>query len=393
MNIPKGFLFSGIHSGIKNKGRDLGLVYSCFRCRSAILGTKNDIKSYSLEKTLENNRSSSLRAVLVNSGNANCCSGLPSQKRTEGIFKEISWRLSLFPQEVAFLSTGIIGVPLDFGKIRRSFPRLIRKLSPRAWKDFSSSILTTDTFPKVRSASLRLRDKTINILGIAKGAGMIYPQMATMLGFVFTDASIKEVSLRRLLREAFNYSFLRINIDSSMSTNDCFLCLSNSASDIDIESDKKFFNDFKAAFLEISRNLAQMIVKDAEGSTKFITIRIKGLDFLKAKKVADILCGSFLFKSSIYGGSCNWGRVIQAAGQANLGLKEKDLSISYFSRSKILPIFKRGKVYLKNRGLIERQIISRKEVGVFLEIKGVNSSKVFEFYTSDLSPQYIRINR
>lgn len=393
-NLPAGFLFSGIHSGIKKNRRrkDLGLVYSCLSCSTVFLFTTNDIKAYSLQATRANCAGTgNIRAVLVNSGNANCCSGKNELKKTQDTIVKISRKLSLKPQSVGFLSTGIIGKPLDFKKMHGSFPALVKNL---AWKNapcFAEAILTTDTKVKTESASIVTKKGKVNILGIAKGAGMIYPNMATMLAFLFTDAAISQGSLKKILKEVHRDSFYRINIDSSKSTNDTFVCMANGSSEIEPGKDKKLLDSFKEGLRQVSLGLAKKIVQDAEGSTKLVQVKISGLDFGKARKVFEQISGSILFKASLYGRQCNWGRIIQSLGQAGLGIKENNVRIAYFSGKDEYAVFARGKVFADNKRKIEKKVLRSKDVGIGVKIYGKGTG-THVFYTCDISNSYVKIN-
>ena len=355
MNLPQGFLLSGIHCGIKRRKPDLGLIYSEGLCDAAGFFTANANPAYSvtLSKKHINNP---IKAVLVNSGNANCFSHAKGLKDTEEIVEKLAQHLKVKKGNILFSSTGVIGKSLPKNKIKRCFGRLLNNLGIDVY-NFASSILTTDTCKKI---SLR-EVGSVKILGIAKGAGMICPDMATMLGFVLTDAKISRSFLKQSAKQATEESFNSISVDGCMSTNDTVLVLSSNK----VALKKTQLNAFNKALKEVCLDLAKMIVKDGEGVTKFIEIQIKGAQSPKEAKEAGLaLANSVLFKCALYGEDANWGRIIAALGQAGIKVGE-NISIKATS-------------------------LKKKDIVIMLDLKRGKAS--WKFYTSDLTPQYVKLN-
>ncbi len=359
MRLPKGFLLSGIHCGIKKKRLDLGLIYCQDPARAVGFFTKNLNVSYSVVAA-KKNINNPVKAVLVNSGNANCYSHRTGLKDTEQIVKALAKKLKLKPANILIASTGIIGKKIPKEKIIAGFPKLIKGLG-KNYRSFAKSILTTDTFTKVVCKRVTGVKET-NIVGFAKGAGMIYPNMATMLGFVLTDVSLAKGVFKKIARGAVAESFNSISVDGCTSTNDTVLLLSSGKVAIKSKTQiKAFARSLKAVCLD----LAKLIVRDAEGATKFIEIKIKGANSKQeAKKAGLALANSALFKTAIYGENANWGRIISSLGQAQIKVKE---NISIKSSS-----------------------LKRKNIQITIDLKRGNFSH--KVYTSDLSPKYVKIN-
>jgi len=356
MSLPKGFLLSGIHCGIKRKRLDLGLIYSQEFCKVVGTFTTNVNPAYSVT-FCKKNINNSIKAILVNSGNANCYSHKKGLKDTEEIALKLSKKLGVKTSNILITSTGIIGKKLPKDKITKAFGELIKKLN-KSTGNFSQSILTTDTFTKVSKA----KAGKVTIVGFAKGAGMIHPNMATMLAFILTDADIPQGILKRIVKEAVDLSFNSISVDGCMSTNDTLLVASSKKIPVKNKGQLKVFSQkLKAVCLA----LAKMVVKDGEGASKFIQIEIKGIrSSLEARKAGMALANSPLFKSALYGANANWGRVISALGQ--VGIKAGE-NISIKSTS-----------------------LKKKEVKIVIDFKrGKVASTV---YTCDLTPEYVKIN-
>jgi len=360
MKLPQGFLTSGINCGIKKKKLDLGLIWAENFCKAEGFFTTNINCSYSVLICKEN-INNPIKAVLVNSGNANCYSHKTGLKDTKVIVSRLAKKLKVKEKNILITSTGIIGKKLPKNKIVKSFPALIKKLSKKS-ADFSSSILTTDNFTKNSFTSSSAGKNKVSISGFAKGAGMIYPNMATMLGFVLTDAYVPANIFRSICHQAVQESFNSISVDGCMSTNDTVLFMSSKR--IALKS-KKDIKNFSQKLKNVCLDLSKKIIKDAEGATKFITINIKGAkSSLEAKKAGLALSNSALFKCALYGANANWGRIISALGQAGIKVSE---NIS-----------------------IKSTPLKKKEVKISIDLKRGKHSWLV--YTSDLTPEYIKIN-
>ncbi len=362
MSLPKGFMVSAIHSGLKKEGLDLGLIYSEGLSECVGFFTKNANVSYSvtISKRHIHNK---IKAILVNSGNANCFSHIGGLKDTYHMAEELAKYLKVKPGNILTASTGIIGKKLPYKKITDMFPALINNLEYEEEK-FARCIMTTDTVMKVSHRSFKVGRDEIKIVGFAKGSGMIAPNMATMLAFILTDAKIDTKLLKSISRRALDESFNSITVDGCTSTNDSVYVTTSRHSKL-IEG-KEHLGKFEKALSAVFLELAKMIVRDGEGATKFITVEVKGAKSLKeASRAARSIADSSLFKTAVYGENPNWGRIISAVGQAGIPLKE-------------------GAFTVKSTPL------SNKEVKVVLNLKRGKYSKIV--YTSDLTPRYIKIN-
>jgi glutamate N-acetyltransferase / amino-acid N-acetyltransferase len=359
MKLPEGFLLSGIHCGIKKKKLDLGLIYVCDQGRAVGVFTKNANPAYSVIVS-KKNITGKIKAVLVNSGNANCHSHKLGLKDTNEIVESLAKYISVNKKEVLIASTGIIGKPMPKKKIISSIGMLVKSLTNES-EDFARSILTTDAFTKTASASFTLSGKKATIAGFAKGAGMIYPDMATMLGFILTDIDIPHNLFQRIAREAADETFNSISVDGCMSTNDTVFFISSRKVPLAKKDEGLVAKKLKSVCLE----LAKMIVKDGEGASKFVTITVKGAKSRQeAKRGAFSLANSNLFKCALYGANTNWGRIISALGQSGIKVSE-DIKIKADS-------------------------LKKKNVTIVIDLK--RGKDQWTIYTTDLTPKYIKIN-
>lgn len=365
---PIGYKANGISAGIKKSGKpDLALICSDIPAVCVGVFTKNSIKAAPLVVTQEKLKSNRAQAVIVNSGNANCFTGsfglLYARKSTELIAK-----LSGFHKDDVFVaSTGIIGKPLPYNKIKAAAPTLVKGLSRTGGTTAARAILTTDKYVKEIAVKIKLGGKIVTIGAIAKGSGMIAPNMATMLGFVTTDAAISAKMLKQALVTATEQSFNSITVDGCMSTNDMVTVMANGlAKNKPITSAGKDFKVFSKALNVVCLDMAKKIVMDAEGRTKFIEVNVTGAKSeAQAKTACFAIANSNLVKTAAYGSNPNWGRVAAAVGSLALPVTEKQLKIKFTSFAK---------EYIK----------------IFVELN--LGKKKATVYTSDLSLDYVRIN-
>jgi glutamate N-acetyltransferase/amino-acid N-acetyltransferase len=371
--LPLGYKANGLACGIKKSGKpDLGLVF-CERPAKAFgLFTTNRVTSGSVKFSQENlNKSRAFQAIIVNSGNANCWTKDDSFKKARDVAAELSRLLRIKRKRVLLASTGIIGKPLPVSRIKKALPALVGGLSESGLINAARAILTTDTFIKLNSVRFKIGKGLTTICGLAKGAGMIAPNLAsgkaTMLCFILSDANITQRALGKALRQAVDGSFNCITIDGCMSTNDTLLMMSNSAAfNPKIEVGSRYFNKFSSGLKRVCLNLAKMIVRDAEGATKFIKIRVRGARSPgEARQVALSIANSNLFKAAMFGRSLNLGRIIAAIGASGVDIKERDVRV----RSSPL---------------------NKKDIYVEAQLKRGNGEAVV--YTSDLTPEYVKIN-
>jgi len=385
---PAGFLASAVSCGIKRSGReDLALIYSENPCNVAGVFTTNRIKSGSVILSMERVKKGVSQAVIVNSGNANCCVGERELKDAKEITSELAKELKIDPEHVLFCSTGIIGRPLPVEKIKKAIPILLGKLSNRNGHRFAKAIMTTDTVQKEIAIEIDILGHTVILAGTVKGAGMIHPKMATMLAFFTTDASIENSCLRSAFKEAVQYSFNRISVDGDMSTNDTALIFANGmAGNPLIKEGSPSYRIFSKALRFVAEELAKKIVLDGEGATKFIEVNIKGARTEKeAEVIARRIANSNLVKTMIAGGDPNWGRIAAAAGSSGARIDQKKMDI-YFDR---IIVMKNGRGIERNRKeLID--IFRNKEINITVDLK--SGRNVFRIWTCDLTSEYVKIN-
>lgn len=390
--IPKGFKISGIHCGIKkSKRKDLGLVYSLLPCNAAGMFTSNKAQAASLKVCKEHLKNKQSRALIVNSGNANCFVGSKGKRDAIDIVKALAKSLGVSARSILIASTGIIGKPLPLKIIKGAIPSLCCGLKKGRVKDFAESILTTDTFKKVASLKIKIKNKPVSIIGVAKGAGMIYPQLetslskhATMLVFILTDVAIKKLLLKSTLESAVDNSFNCISVDGCTSTNDTVLVLANGAAkNTPIVKRDKDYELFSKGLSYVCKVLSWMIVRDAEGATKQIEVLVKGAKSAKEAKLAAIaVANSNLFKTAMFGNNPNWGRVVAAIGAAGISIDENKLEIAFNSQR----VFNKGKINPKFKNTLR----SKKYTNVNIDLNSGSFEHIIN--TSDLTPAYVKIN-
>ena len=384
MEVPKGFSFNAVEVGIKYRGRpDLGLIVSERPCFWGGVFTRNDVKAAPVILGLDRLRNSSkIRAILVNSGCANACTGEVGLRDAEVLLTELAKHLRLSPEEILPASTGVIGSRLPVEKILAGLSDLVKGLSPDKAPLVARAIMTTDTFPKMISRTIKISHREVTLLGIAKGAGMIAPQMATMLAFILTDAGVPSPKLRPWLAESVEFSFNRITVDGDTSTNDTVYLLANAlAGEISVREEGLF----KEALFEISRELAYLIVKDGEGATKTVKIRVEGArNEEEALNLARAVADSPLVKTAFFGEDPNWGRIMVALGKLGLGILPERINIFIND----IPLVKGG-LATDKEGLAQKEM-TRSEFTVKIEL-GMGTAEA-EILTCDLSQDYIKIN-
>lgn len=366
--LPKGFKANGIACGIKKSGKlDLALLYSGLPAKASCQFTTNKIQAAPIrisKRYLKNNRN--FRAIIVNSGNANCFTGRLGINDAEVTALGLAKNMGLKKESVLVASTGIIGRRLPLVKIKKAIPELVKGLSKKGIDKAKRAIVTTDTFTKEITVKFNINNHTITICAVAKGAGMIAPNMATVLAFILTDVSIAQAALNKALKISVNNSFNCIAVDGCMSTNDAVMLLANGASDNTLIDTDKNFNLFLKALDTVCLELARLIIKDAEGATKFVCIKVKqAASFEEARKIALSVANSNLFKCALYGENPNFGRIVAAVGASEVDIKEENLKI------KISPL-------------------NKSKINVDISVNRGSSSAIV--YTSDLTPEYVKIN-
>jgi glutamate N-acetyltransferase/amino-acid N-acetyltransferase len=384
---PEGFLFSAAEAAIKRPGRkDLALIYSEVEAGIAGTFTTNKVKAAPVKLDIRKIRSGKGQAIVINSGNANACTGKKGMKDAVDMVSLVAKRLNIKPSLVYVCSTGVIGTPLPMERIRPKISELADNLGRATIEDVAEAIMTTDRFPKIVKKKVKMGNKVGSVAGICKGAGMICPDMATMLCFIVTDVAVKQKTLHKVLNDAVKKSFNRITIDGDRSTNDTALIIANGMlGNPQITEKSGTYPAFKKVLHEVTFELSKLIVKDGEGATKFIEIEVKGArNEADAEKAAFAVANSNLVKTAIYGNDANWGRIMAALGYSGVAIKEEKIDI-YF-----------GKVKIANKGLTTGkdkeagEVLRGKDIKIIIDLHlGRSSAKVL---TCDLTEEYIRVN-
>jgi len=324
----KGFKASSITAGLKKNGApDMMLIYSETEAAAAGVFTTNKVKAAPVLISMEHIGGGKARAIIANAGNANACTGMEGMKNARAIAELTARDLKIKPEEVLLASTGVIGAQLPIGKVAEAIPGLVKGLSYDKIHDAAEAIMTTDSFPKISVFEGNAGGYPYRILGIAKGAGMIMPNMATMLSFIMTDIKIRNEQLKKALSRSVEKTFNRITVDGDTSTNDTVLILANGmAGNKSLKPDD--FEGFMKGLQQVMNDLATMIVKDGEGATKLVFINIQGARSEKdAMAAARNVANSYLVKTAFYGQDANWGRIMAALGRSGISMEEKKISI------------------------------------------------------------------
>ncbi len=387
MNLPLGYRFAATYAGIRKKqDDDLALMLSDRPAAAAAVFTRNLVKAAPLvvsAKHLARTRGW-CRAILANAGNANCATpdGVTVARATARSAAEF---LKLRETDILLASTGVIGVPLDPELIEEALPRLVAGLAPDNFAAASRAILTTDTETKTATTQVQLKGGLVRIAGMAKGAGMIHPRMATMLAFLFTDAELSPADLKPMLGRSVETSFHRISVDGDTSTNDTVYLLANGASGVRPAPSEK--GRLEAALNAVTEQLAVAIARDGEGGRKLVTILVEGAaNDRDAAQIARSIANSPLVKTAMAGGDPNWGRVLSAAGNAGVALDpfrvDIDLNGAAVCRKGVAAPFVDADV---------KRTLQGPEILIRLTIRGSGKGRA-RFWTCDLTEFYIRIN-
>ena len=388
-NVP-GVRLAAASSGLRYEGRK-DVLLAAFDKGTSVAGvfTKSKTAAAPVHWSRKQSEKGRARALIVNSGNANAFTGLAGEKSVQRTVEKVSSVLDVPKSQVFVASTGVIGEALPDGKIRKSLPRLKRSLSPDRWKDAASAIMTTDTFPKGASRQIKIGDTVVTITGIAKGSGMIAPDMATMLAFIFTDAAIPSDVLQTLIRRGAERSFNAVTVDGDTSTSDTVLLFATGAAKhakIGVASDSKL-RDFRDALEEVMVELAHQIVCDGEGATKFVTINVRGAKSSKAaKKVGLAIANSPLVKTAVAGEDPNWGRIVMAVGKSGEEADRDRLRISIGG----IAVADKGTVVPRYREAPVAKHMQGQEIEIAVDL-GIGKGEA-TVWTCDLTHGYISIN-
>lgn len=383
--LPKGFVAAGINSGVRRYRPDLGIIISDRECVASGVFTQNECKAAPVKYSQALLPSKHIRAVVTNSGQANAATGELGRENNWKMAKAAAAHLGCVPHQILTASTGVIGVQLEIEKIVSSFPQLFEKTSEIA-ENFALAILTTDLVPKTVTTTVKLSNGEARITGICKGSGMIHPNMATMLGYLLTDAELSLDLATDLVKEATDQSFNMISVDGDTSTNDCVYLLANGASNASVSTDEDKAV-FKKALIGVAQLLAQAIARDGEGADKLITVNVKNAPSRSvAREGARAVVTSPLFKAAIHGEDPNWGRVLAKLGAAQVpgqALEQMNLEIQG------VQIFANGAPLSFDRFQV-KQLLKSDSVVVDIDLK--SGSELATAWGCDLSKRYVEIN-
>lgn len=392
--LPKLLPVAGIRAGVVCAGikkadkRDLVLFELEPSCASAAVFTRNAFCAAPVvvaKRHLERNKP---RYLLINTGNANAGTGESGLIDAQLCCQALSQHLACKVEEVLPFSTGVIGEPLPVKRITSALPDLVTTLSPDNWENAAHGILTTDTVPKGASRQVVLNGHSVTITGICKGSGMIRPDMGTMLSFIATDAEVSEKLLQQCLEKAVNNSFNRITIDGDTSTNDACVLMATGKSGVAIDKDSDTYRLFTTALNEVFTELAQLIVRDGEGATKFIAITVNGgMNEAECNLVGYTIAHSPLVKTALFANDPNWGRILAAVGRSGLADLDLEAIAIYLDEVCIVSGGGRDKGYTEERG---QAVMDRDEITIRVELgRGKASTTI---WTCDLSYDYVKIN-
>lgn len=388
-DLPAGFRFAATASGIKKSDKlDLALICSDQPAACAGVFTLNKVIAAPLQLTKPRIAQGRCQAVLVNSGNANACTGRPGLQVAAKTSELLAQSLRIAEDQIAVASTGVIGVPLPLEPFAKGIPQLAAQLSADRAAAVAEAIMTTDAYSKIASARGRSGEGEYKILGLAKGAGMIHPNMATMLGFILTDAAVSPPLLQTALNGAVAKSFNSISVDGDTSTNDMVLLLANGASQLEpIVEGTGAAKQFCRALDRVLLDLAKMIVRDGEGATKLVQVRVVGAaDEPQARIAARSVATSELVKTAFFGEDANWGRIIAAVGYSGIDLDQERIAISFNQ----VPVACNGLSTGPEYEAAASEVLKLDEFTVTVDLQ--QGSAEASYYTSDLTYEYIKIN-
>ena len=383
----KGFRFAGIRAGIKKKDqKDLGLIYSDSPATAAALFTRNKVIAAPVILGKEKIKNGLCQAVLVNSGNANCFTGEKGVEDAKSCSKMVAKSLGIVEDSVLVSSTGVIGAYLPMEKFESGITEITHHLSENHMDDFADAILTTDTCRKMVSETGLIQCKPFSIIGIAKGSGMIRPDMATMLAFVLTDANIEKEDLKTVLTAVNERTFNRITVDGDTSTNDTLLALANGSSGA-LVNDPESKAVFQTVLEKVCLQISKMIVRDGEGATKLVRIIVKGAKTkADAFKAGEAIAHSNLVKTAIYGEDPNWGRITAAAGRSGAHVVTEKMDLFFDDQ----PLVVKGLWLGPDAEKEIARLMKKNEIFITLDLNLGNETDHFWF--CDFSENYVKIN-
>lgn len=389
VTAPVGFLAAGVYAGIKKKKQlDLALLLSERAGPVAGVFTTNRIVAAPVILDRLHLKKGVGRAILVNSGNANACTGPEGMGAAKDMAQLVGTALQCPPHSIFIGSTGVIGQPLPIARIKDALPPLLARVTRRGGGEAARAIMTTDLKPKETAVRARLGGRMVTVGGMAKGSGMIHPNMATMLAYLTTDAAIGRRALQTALRQAVDQSFNCITVDGDTSTNDTVLCLANGmAGNREILPDSADFKKFCAMLETVCRTLALKICWDGEGVTKVVRIEVRRAKTTQAaRQVAQTIATSNLVKTALFGGDANWGRVMAALGRAGVAIDPTSVNLQFGD----VPMVRNGQGLGKVAERRLAKVFQSREFTIFVDLSQGKASA--HIWTTDLSYEYVRIN-
>jgi|SRR5690348_3735640 len=391
-DIPSGFTFSATHCGLKRSRLDLGILVSDTPAAAAAVFTTNQVAAAPVVLSREHMRKSRdcLRGLIVNSGNANCCTKQDGYPAAVATASKLAAELNINPSQILVCSTGVIGAALRVEKILAAIPHLTltRSAEAAAFEEFARSIMTTDTRPKWAAARCRVGGKEVRLLGCAKGSGMIQPNLATMLAFITTDATISAALLSRSLRDVVKSTFNSITVDGDTSTNDTVAILANGGSGAPRIFTRRGpnYQHFLVALESVCQSLALSIVDDGEGAQRVIEIEVKGAPSDRAAdQIARTIANSPLVKTAFTGADPNWGRILAAAGRSGVRFNPERTDIWIAG----VAVCRRGREHSFDERTVHRKMLA-KHVPVRIHLR--SGAGVARILTCDLTIEYVHIN-
>ena len=392
VTAPIGYSATGAHIGLKKKKKDLTIIKSEISATTSGVFTQNLVKAAPVlwNQQIVNNK---VKAIVVNSGNANACTGELGFKHTEIMAQTLADCINATKEEIIVSSTGVIGVHLPIDKIVEGIKTVVSTLETtrEAAKRAAEGIITTDTYTKEIAVEVEIGGKPVRIGGMAKGSGMIHPNMATMLSFVTTDADISKIMLDKALKDSVENTYNMISVDGDTSTNDMVIVLANAmAQNTSITEENENYFKFKSALDYVNKYLAKQIVNDGEGVTKVLEVVVKGTSTKDdARKIAKSIICSNLVKTAFFGEDANWGRILCAAGYSGANFNPEKTSISFSSLGGEITLFSNGEPlnFDEDKAL---QILKERKIQILLSLQ--DGTEEAAAWGCDLSYEYVKIN-
>jgi glutamate N-acetyltransferase/amino-acid N-acetyltransferase len=388
------FTVAGIRVGVARAGikypdrRDLVVIEASAGTQAAAVFTQNAFCAAPVRVARAHLAAAAPRYLVINTGNANAGTGAPGLAAAQATCQALAERTGCHPEEVLPFSTGVIGEPLPVDRLVAGLPAALEALQPEGWTEAAHGIMTTDTRPKWASRRMTLNGREVTVTGIAKGAGMICPNMATLLAFIATDAAVAPTLLQRILHEAVADSFNAITVDGDTSTNDSLVLLATGQSGVNIPPSGKDHACFAEAVREVCIELAQAIIRDGEGATKFITVQVEGgRDVAECRQVAYTVAHSPLVKTAFFASDPNWGRILAAVGRAGLSHLDLEQVMIHLDEICIVRAGGRSPDYTEAQG---QQVMARPDITIRIDLgRGAAAARI---WTTDFSFDYVRIN-